>query len=163
MGIAAAVAGIGCVYTAFRLKEPEKDSSDSDEDSSHKEDGDNEMERLLGKKLFTIPVLIYALGIVRLLGQQGWTMFTSMFNLFMIEKYDVEAVLLSTQTLGSSAFYVATTMFVFRRLVPKLDLVYCLVIGQILMATAYVICPLWDDSLFGQWATFFTTWFFLMP
>jgi len=159
--VGAIVAGFGMIYTMVRLKDS-KGPKEKDDGNGSGPVVDPKIEALLERKILSIPVLTLKLGVIRFLNQLGWNAYTSMFTLFMIDKYRVSSVLVGTQTLGGSAFYVLCTTFLFKRLVARMGLTKTVGLGQILMCLALIIIPLWGKSQAEQWMSFFTVWTLLL-
>jgi len=158
---AAAVAGLGMLFAICNLKEPEeeKDNNVSFDvtPSGEKKDMTDEQEfvrEIMRSKLFGFPTIVYFLGMVRFCAQVGWSAHSSMFFLFVFEKYGIPAVYLSTTMIIGSLCHAISTATLFKLLVVKLGLINTLSLGMLTMGTALMLYNLpGSEGKLNLWLT----------
>merc|ERR1719245_1639473 len=162
--VAASIAGLGMLFAFFKLKEPKKkkddavDVEESIETNSMTED-EEFIQEILKSRLLGFPIIVYVLGWVRFCSQLGWTAQSSMFALFVMEKYGISAVYLSTMMMVGSICFVATNVTLFKWMVAKSNLVNTMSFGMMIMAIAITLFNVPGSAgTANLWLTFIIQW-----
>jgi len=163
--VASATAGMGMLFAIFKLEEPKKKEKNDDvvnpdagEESNMTEE-EIFVQEILKSRLFGFPTIVYVLGIVRFFSHSGFTANNSMFALFAMDKFGINAVYLSTMMMVGAICFVIVNITLFKWVLSKLDLINTMSLGMFIMGIAVLAYTFpGSDGSGNLWLTFVIQW-----